>query len=193
MASEGSNVVTAYPIRAGKPWIGSIVVGATLLVTVPSPSDPAQRVAEPAQQPRFDASVELVLVDVVVLGDGGVPVAGLTAEDLRVEEDGEAREVALLMNAGGAPLDIALVMDLSGTMAGTPWRERAVTFLGEMNPATDCVYLMGFSTGISSSMWSRPHDLGLLESLQIDDHGATVLFDATVFAANELAAAAGRW
>jgi hypothetical protein len=40
MANDGSNVVTTYPIRTGKPWIGSIVVGSTLLVTAPSPSDP---------------------------------------------------------------------------------------------------------------------------------------------------------
>lgn len=184
--------MTVYPIPAGKPRIGSIVVGATLLVSVPSASDRVQRVVEPPQQPRFDAGVELVLVDVAVLGDGGVPVAGLTADDFRVEEDGESREVALLMNARGAPLDIALVIDLSGTMAGTPWRERAVAFLGELNPSTDCVYLMGFSTGIGNSMWTPPHDRGLLESMQVDTRGATALFDATVFAANEIAAAAGR-
>ena len=45
------------------------------------------------EAPRFPSDVELVVVDVVVTAKGGGPLAGLRAEDFKVEEDGVPQEV----------------------------------------------------------------------------------------------------
>jgi len=168
------------------------MTGLVAVVATSAGASPARQGAVPGQQPVYGANVELVLVDVAVLGDGDVPVAGLTTEDFRVEEDDEERTVGVVMNASGAPLDVALVIDLSGSMTDTPWQARAAAFLSALDPGRDCVYLMGFSSGVGASIWARPDHPALVESLQLSRAiGGTALFDATVAAADQLAAAAG--
>jgi len=132
------------------------------------------------------------MINVAVLGDGGVPIAGLGPEDFVVEEDGEERDVGLVLALTGAPLDIGLVLDLSGSMVDTPWRQRAADFLGMLNPQKDCVYLLGFSSGVGRSLWGRPDNSALVSSLEMSrTGGGTALYDAVVFAANQLAGAGG--
>ena len=46
-----------------------------------------------ARQPTFRSGVELVTVDAAVLDGDGRPVAGLGAEDFRIEVDGRLRRV----------------------------------------------------------------------------------------------------
>ncbi|MGD8329360.1 MAG: hypothetical protein PVJ49_07965 [Acidobacteriota bacterium] len=168
------------------------LTGLVAVVATTAGASLARQGAVPGQQPVYGANVELVLVDVAVLGDGDVPVEGLTTEDFRVEEDDEERAVGVVMNASGAPLDVALVIDLSGSMTDTPWQARAAAFLSALDPDTDCVYLMGFSSGVGASIWARPDHPALVESLQLSRAiGGTALFDATVAAADQIAAAGG--
>jgi Ca-activated chloride channel family protein len=149
--------------------------------------------AQDAQRPTFDANVELVLMDVAVLGDGGVPVAGLTEQDFLVEEDGEERQVGLAMSASGAPLDIVLAIDLSGSMVDEPWQQGASRFLAALDPRRDCVLMMGFSSGVGASIWAPPNHPALSESMELSVvRGGTALFDAVVAAAGALSETGGR-
>jgi len=53
----------------------------------------AAAVLPPVQTPRFASGVDLVRIDVVVTDRDGRPVAGLTADDFSVEENGKARTI----------------------------------------------------------------------------------------------------
>ena len=151
-----------------------------------------QQDSQTTQQPVFGVDVTLATISVGVLDGNGVPVTGLTAADFIVREEGQEREVGLTLTPSGAPLDIALVLDLSGSMARTPWRQRATGFLLSLNPRQDCVFLMGFSSGVGGSIWGRPNDSSMVDTInQTRTGGGTALYDAVVAATNELALASG--
>ena len=151
-----------------------------------------QQDSQATQQPVFGVDVTLATISVGVLDGNGVPVTGLTAADFIVREEGQEREVGLTLTPSGAPLDIALVLDLSGSMARTPWRQRATGFLLSLNPRQDCVFLMGFSSGVGGSIWGRPNDSSMVDTInQTRTGGGTALYDAVVAATNELALASG--
>ena len=124
-----------------------------------------QQDSQATQQPVFGVDVTLATISVGVLDGNGVPVTGLTAADFIVREEGQEREVGLTLTPSGAPLDIALVLDLSGSMARTPWRQRATGFLLSLNPRQDCVFLMGFSSGVGGSIWGRPNDSSMVDTI----------------------------
>ncbi len=69
------------------------------------------------QQPTtFAVGVESVYVDVFVTDSGG-PIAGLSAADFELRDDGVARPVELV-SAESQPLTTVLVLDTSGSVAG---------------------------------------------------------------------------
>ena len=151
-----------------------------------------QQDSQTTQQPVFGVDVTLATISVGVLDGNGVPVTGLTAADFIVREEGQEREVGLTLTPSGAPLDIALVLDLSGSMARTPWRQRATGFLLSLNPRQAGVFLMGFSSGGGGSSWGRPNDSSMVDTInQTRTGGGTALYDAVVAATNELALASG--
>jgi len=80
----------------------------------------------------FDASVELVTLSVSVRDDSGAPLVDLTAADFVIVDDGIVRQAALLLAPGATPLDIALLVDLSGSMRDRNWRDRARDFLDRL-------------------------------------------------------------
>lgn len=141
------------------------------------------------QAPAFDARVELVTLPVSVVDESGAAVADLTAEDFVVYEGDVAQAVALVLAPGAAPLDVALLVDLSGSMVDADWRDHSRDFLEALGPE-DCAFLMGFSTYVGGSVWGRPDDEILIDALeQADAAGGTALFDALLIALRELDAA----
>lgn len=77
----------------------------------------AAMVATPmAQQAVFRASVDVVLVDVSVTR-GREPVAGLTARDFVLRDNGVVQQLDDV-SMGTVPLDVTLVLDLGGSTAG---------------------------------------------------------------------------
>ncbi len=137
----------------------------------------------------FDASVELVTLSVSVLDDEGAPIDDLTPEDFRIFEDGTLRTAAMVLAPDKTPLDIALLVDLSGSMRNADWRDRAHDFLDSLS-TDDCAFLLGFSTSAGGSVWGRPDDEILLDALrEADAAGGTALFDALLIALRELEAA----
>jgi len=71
-------------------------IGALLLAAVAAPQQ--------APAPSFPAGTEIVTVDAVVVDRDGAPVAGLTAADFTVEEDGVVQEITAFeaVNLGAA-------------------------------------------------------------------------------------------
>src|SRR5688572_20471782 len=63
-------------------------------------------------------STSLVNVPVSVLDEEGRPVRSLTAQDFRVEEEGRTQKVVSLGEPGKAPIALALVYDISGSVTG---------------------------------------------------------------------------
>ena len=58
----------------------------------------------------------LIAVPVSVTDASGQPVLGLTANQFRIEEDGRSQQIAQLGDPEQVPLDIALLIDVSGSV-----------------------------------------------------------------------------
>jgi Ca-activated chloride channel family protein len=58
----------------------------------------------------------LIAVPVSVTDANGQPVLGLTANQFRIEEDGRSQQIAQLGDPEQVPLDIALLIDVSGSV-----------------------------------------------------------------------------
>jgi VWFA-related protein len=73
-------------------------------------------VAAPQEPPVFRTEVGLVRIEVLVTRKGA-PVRGLTAADFEVRDDGRVQALEPVLEAE-APVDAALVLDLSGSVRG---------------------------------------------------------------------------
>jgi VWFA-related protein len=71
------------------PALALVLTASGLASTQPPPPSPP-----PSPGPTFEAGVELVTVDAVVLDRRGEPVRGLTADEFEVEEDGRPQRIA---------------------------------------------------------------------------------------------------
>ncbi|MEZ5287496.1 MAG: VWA domain-containing protein [Vicinamibacterales bacterium] len=132
-----------------------------------------------AGQPVFRGSVEAVRLDVSVMR-GATPVAGLTADDFVVSDNGIPQEVAQVTQEA-APLDLLLVLDTSGSMAGAPLAAlvaAAQRMVQSLTPG-DRVGLVAFSghiampTALTSNHVDVVRALGMLRAA-----GPTALRDA---------------
>ena len=62
----------------------------------------------------FTADVRMVSMSVAVSDSGGRPLPGLTKENFRVEEDGQAQDIRVA-TAEESPFNLAILLDLSGS------------------------------------------------------------------------------
>jgi VWFA-related protein len=69
-----------------------------------------------AQEPTFRTAVDVIRVDVLVL-DGARPVAGLSARDFEVRDNGVPQRVQV-DSLEDAPLDVVLALDTSSSVGG---------------------------------------------------------------------------
>lgn len=132
------------------------------------------------QTPVYRAGVDLVVLNVAVLDGDGEPVIGLTAEDFALSEDGVPQEVALFASSRNTPLDVALVLDMSGSVAASaPTVKRdAKAFLAALGPE-DCVYFVPFQEQVHAGTWAAPNESALATLVdRIPLRGGTALYDA---------------
>lgn len=111
---------------------------AALLALDPSPSAAQDAIT-------FRVDVRTVYVDVFVSKDGK-QVTGLTVEDFEVYDNGIEQTVELV-DAGGLPLSVMLLLDTSGSLPSLSWsqlREAALAFSRELG-SEDEIALMTFS------------------------------------------------
>jgi VWFA-related protein len=98
---------------------------------------------------QFKASVDVVRVEALVL-DEGRPVAGLTVADFVVSDNGVPQTVRVRTLAR-EPIDVAVALDVSGSVAGTRLerlRAGALALVGALSPA-DRATLLTFDHALS--------------------------------------------
>ena len=86
----------------------------TAALTAQTPT-PAQK-PDPADDEIIKVSSRLIVVPVSVTDASGQPVVGLKAENFRVSEDGRNQEIDRVTDAENTPLEIALLIDVSGSV-----------------------------------------------------------------------------
>jgi VWFA-related protein len=98
---------------------------------------------------QFKASVDVVRVEALVLDDGQ-PVAGLTAPDFVVTDNGAPQTVRVRALAR-EPIDVAIALDVSGSVAGARLerlRAGALALVSALTPA-DRATLLTFDHALS--------------------------------------------
>jgi VWFA-related protein len=160
-------------------------------VAIAAPQPRAQQ-QQPAAQPAqtFRTGTDVVFVDVSVR-EGGKPVAGLRAEDFVLTDNGVRQRVESV-EAAAVPIDLTLVVDVSGNPSG-PWQ--APTPVGSVLGAIqkeladvtallrpdDRLRLLAIGRGVQLLIpFSAPDDLPLVRLSEFE--GLAALFD-TVAAA----------
>ena len=159
---------------------GALVVALAVAGSVGARAHVRQAGNQRQQMPVYRAGVDLVVLNVAVLDDDGEPVTGLTAADFRLSEDGVAQEVSLFASSSNTPLDVALVLDMSGSvaMSAPTVKEDAKAFLAALGPE-DCVYFVPFREEVHAGTWSAPDEpalVGFVDRLPLQ--GGTALYDA---------------
>jgi Ca-activated chloride channel family protein len=140
--------------------------------------------------------VNLVEVYATVTNRAGEPIAGLTASDFSVAEDGAPQRITAF-GAGEFPLAVAIGLDRSFSMAGNGNRlsvakSAARTFIGQLRPSDEVMVLaIGSDTGVVAPL-STDHRTALDAIDRLDAWGTTPLYDATLAAIDAIQSAKGR-
>jgi Ca-activated chloride channel family protein len=170
------------------PRAGSLALGQQT-----APQTKPQTKPEPPPQKQDEAvklSSRLVLVPVSATDGSGQPVKNLKVDDIVIEENGRPQEVVSLGEPGKTPIDLGLVVDISGsTHAEFDFeKQAAVQFVRKLLKPSDAVSL--FSIGITPRMvktrtTSSEDAIGGLMSIEPSNE-PTAFFDAVVEAAQYL-------
>jgi Ca-activated chloride channel homolog len=145
---------------------------------------------------QFTSGVNLVEVYATVTDRLGEPVAGLTAADFRVAEDGTPQAVTAFA-AGEFPLAVAIAIDRSFSMAGNGNRlavakSAARSFIGALRPTDQVMVIaVGSDTGIVAPL-SSDRGAALAAVDRLEAWGTTPLYDAALAALDAIQAARGR-
>jgi VWFA-related protein len=135
------------------------------------------------QPPAFHTGVEVVTVDVSVTR-GDAPVAGLTADDFVVTDNGVRQQVDSA-TAEQRPLSVTLILDTSVSVSG----ERLDSLIAASDQAltelrpTDSVSLITFSSRVARPV-APTHDFDSMRAALhgITGHGHTAMRDAVFLA-----------
>jgi Ca-activated chloride channel family protein len=143
---------------------------------------------------QFRSSVDAVEVYVAVSDANGEPVAGLTAADFTVEEDGQ-RQAVTTFAAGEFPLALAIAVDRSFSVARPALNDTVAAarrLIDALQPADRVMVLaIGSEVEIAAPLSTdRAAALDALSSL--DSWGTTPLYDAALEAIDAIQAAPGR-
>ena len=138
--------------------------------------------AQPA--PPFRTGVDVVNVAVTVMDRKGSPVAGLTADDFEIVEDGKTQTVRYFAAgdavADRAPMHLGLLLDVSESMGDDLGfsKTAAIRFLNTLTDAVD-VTVVDFDTEIRTARYSQNEYARLIERIRLKKAaGDTALYDA---------------
>jgi Ca-activated chloride channel family protein len=153
--------------------------------------------------------VELVNVLCSVRDHRGAYVKGLKKEDFELRVDGHPRPIANFAPEVASPLTVALLLDVSGSVAAVIPDEKAAAgrFFSEVLRPGDKAMLAGFAQLIA--VWqdltprvehvqtalgrAAPFEYSAAQQLETHPRGGTLLYDAVVLVAgNKLKPLAGR-
>jgi Ca-activated chloride channel homolog len=145
---------------------------------------------------QFTSGVNLVEVYATVTDSRGEPVAGLSAADFRIAEEG-ASQIISAFAAGEVPLSIAVGLDRSFSMGGKENRlgvakSAARTLVGELRPDDQVMIVaIGGETAIVAPL-STDRAAALAAIDRLDPWGTTPLYDVTLGALDAIQPARGR-
>jgi Ca-activated chloride channel homolog len=140
-------------------------------------------VAAPAQQPVFRSGVDAVRVDVSVM-NGVTPVAGLTAENFELTDEGVVQKLTSV-SLDDVPLSLMLVLDTSGSMQGEPMADLIAATRGLVRALRpdDAAGLTTFSEPVRLTVPLSPDRRDLAAAIDaLKPAGATALHDAVFLA-----------
>ena len=136
------------------------------------------------QAPPFRTAVDVVNVAVTVMDRKGNPVAGLTADDFEVVEEGTPQPVRYCAAGDTAgdqpPMHLGLLIDVSESMGDDLAfsKTAAVRFLNTLTDAVD-ITLVDFDTEIRTARYSQNEYARLIERIRLKKAaGDTALYDA---------------
>ena len=136
------------------------------------------------QAPPFRTAVDVVNVAVTVMDRKGNPVAGLTADDFEVVEEGTPQTVRYFAAGDTAgdqpPMHLGLLIDVSESMGDDLAfsKTAAVRFLNTLTDAVD-ITLVDFDTEIRTARYSQNEYARLIERIRLKKAaGDTALYDA---------------
>jgi Ca-activated chloride channel homolog len=135
------------------------------------------------QSPTFRASTDLVYFGVSVVDKQGQPIAGLTADDFEVVENGKKQALKFFTvgdPAAAPPLHLGMLLDTSGSMADDlkDARTAAITFVNALQGADD-VTLVDFDTEVRVARFGQSDYPRLVERIRgRNPDGWTALYDA---------------
>ncbi len=162
-AAEPARTPTILEVLAGRPLTGRL--------------DEA-----PGQEPQFKTTIRQVEVYASAVDGRGHPVRDLGAQDFSVLEDGVPQKITTFA-AGEFPATVALVIDRSFSMAGTPLtmaRTAGRVFLASLKP-DDRAMLVGIGSQVEVLAPLGVDRAPLVAALQsIDPWGSTSLHDAII-------------
>lgn len=155
--------------------------------------------AQPPQRPTFRASVDLVTVAAVARDRKGRFVRGLTKEDFTVLEAGRQRPIVEFHAEENAPVDVALLFDVSGSMRVASKIEDArqaarhlLSALRLEGDRTDEAAVFSFDIGLQS-LQAFTTDPGAIEQAlsRVRPYGQTSIYDAVAETASQVAESKG--
>jgi len=136
------------------------------------------------QAPPFRTAVDVVNVAVTVMDRRGNPVAGLTADDFEVVEEGKPQTVRYFAagdSGGDQPaMHLGLLIDVSESMGDDLAfsKTAAIRFLNTLVDAVD-ITLVDFDTEIRTARYSQNEYARLIERIRLKKAaGDTALYDA---------------
>jgi VWFA-related protein len=166
----------------------------TLLALVAGPLS-AQDVQRPLEAPAqtFRSSVDLVTIQASVRDRRGRPLVGLRPSDFEIRDNDQIRPVLSLRADVRAPLSVAVLVDMSGSMRLEPKtdmvRQAFDAVLSQLREGEDEVALFTFDAALherhafTRQLGTVKHELASFEPF-----GSTSLYDATAETARRLAA-----
>jgi VWFA-related protein len=186
--------------RAGA-WIVLGTAGLALVSQLPARADqepPAATVqTQTPQTPRpvFRGGVQRVVVATTVRTKRGKPITDLKSEDFELIDAGKPRAITEVRSEP-APVSVALLVDLSGSMGVAERREAsraaATHMVSWLKPVHDQVGLFVFDKQLTEIAPLGPAPGNVLNQLQaFQPFGATSLFDAIAETGRRVAAGPG--
>jgi VWFA-related protein len=180
-------------------FFSSGLVRAQRLKDLPPAPPPPKLKPKPTPTPTSDSqeieilrvSSNLVIVPVSITDDKGLSVLGLKAADFRIAEEGRTQELAQIGDPEQVPLDIALLIDVSGsTNARFDFeKEAAAKFFKQVLKPEDraTIYMIDRVPVLSQvSANAEVATTKLRTIVPAADRGPTAFFDTVVEAARYL-------
>src|SRR5438477_5845871 len=139
--------------------------------------------ARQAVESTFRSSVEVVTIQTSVRDARGRTVQGLTPADFEVRDNGEVRPVLSIGADSRSPLSLAILVDMSGSMAvGSKIamaRQAFDSVLAQLRNGEDEVGLYTFDSALHERH-ALTSDLGALKNglADFEPFGCTSLYDA---------------